>query len=680
MTAFLKERTWRELRVTSLCHGVRFHTHQTRQQGLVYLQCELLQKGRLKRALRELSAREWEALRALQTAGGVLPDYEFYAAFGAVRPYRPWQPGAEKQPWKRPVSTAEKLWHLGLIEIVDRRRVVIAEEVMALLPPLPRPVPIEKSYTEGFGVGSLLHDLAALFGTLLNEDVRPLHGKWLTLSVMRAVNQRALYKEDLSDVRSETQSGRIRFLHYLAEVSGLLALSNGRLLPTVEAWKWLQKPDMEILMKAVEKDLRARERLWDRYRFPDIRVKVWVKLVAVIKRLIPGATYSIFTLLSMLRLELPGVSLRYIRRLLGGALSWLGWVQVEGRQVTVQHQQPYHPQPATLSVWNRGRQSLASESAFYLDLSTFPALHPLTAVFAWAELEHGSLRIDADSVRRAVEMGETAESITTALVALTGKPLPEPVYGQLKTWVKQAARLTLHPLLILTSPDPQVLTEIRADWRIRPLLCEALSPHHLVIQSNSLDELSRKLERRGFPVTKTEGLVGTRCNVSSPRHPPDYLYLTALVYRKLGALIAVDVRFPWEVFKSLEKQLPEGQPESLDQLASAMIEQLRQMIGGKIVAAGGVEQDDPQAIQERVRQAYQKRSAITIDYFSPARGEKTRRTIEPIMLYERNGAAYVEAWCRLDEDTRTFRLDRIISVVDDHVGADKSSSSFRKSG
>lgn len=60
--------------------------------------------------------------------------------------------------------------------------------------------------------------------------------------------------------------------------------------------------------------------------------------------------------------------------------------------------------------------------------------------------------------------------------------------------------------------------------------------------------------------------------------------------------------------------------------------------------------------------AYDRRVALTVEYFSPARGERVVRTIEPVMLFERNGATYVEAWCHLDDDIRTFRLDRILRV------------------
>ena len=86
-------------------------------------------------------------------------------------------------------------------------------------------------------------------------------------------------------------------------------------------------------------------------------------------------------------------------------------------------------------------------------------------------------------------------------------------------------------------------------------------------------------------------------------------------------------------------------------------------IGCLLASATAQAQDDPAAIRTAVQLAYAERGALTIQYFSPNSGETTTRTIEPVMLYSRNGAEYVEAWCQREDDTRTFRLDRILRVL-----------------
>lgn len=122
-----------------------------------------------------------------------------------------------------------------------------------------------------------------LLGVLLFHDVRPLHGRWLPPSALRTVNERLRFGENLDEVRSELRTGRLRFLHYLAEASGLVAVQAGVLKPTVEAWRWLDLPSDERwrrLLHALAADLKARDRLWDRYRLPSVDVQTWQTLRA----------------------------------------------------------------------------------------------------------------------------------------------------------------------------------------------------------------------------------------------------------------------------------------------------------------------------------------------------------------------------------------------------------------
>ncbi|NSC20710.1 WYL domain-containing protein [Streptomyces albus subsp. chlorinus] len=68
---------------------------------------------------------------------------------------------------------------------------------------------------------------------------------------------------------------------------------------------------------------------------------------------------------------------------------------------------------------------------------------------------------------------------------------------------------------------------------------------------------------------------------------------------------------------------------------------------------GGVFADVDRAIAERRR--------LWIRYYSPARDELTEREVDPIRLFA-VGHTYVEAWCRLSEARRTFRLDRVAAI------------------
>lgn len=67
----------------------------------------------------------------------------------------------------------------------------------------------------------------------------------------------------------------------------------------------------------------------------------------------------------------------------------------------------------------------------------------------------------------------------------------------------------------------------------------------------------------------------------------------------------------------------------------------------------GVFADVDRAIAERRR--------LWLRYYSPARDELTEREVDPIRLFA-VGHTYLEGWCRLSEDRRTFRLDRVAEI------------------
>ncbi len=84
-------------------------------------------------------------------------------------------------------------------------------------------------------------------------------------------------------------------------------------------------------------------------------------------------------------------------------------------------------------------------------------------------------------------------------------------------------------------------------------------------------------------------------------------------------------------------------------------------------AAGGavdtgtvaVELDLPTRILPVVHRAVDERRALRLRYWAAARDEVTERTVDPLRVFETDGHAYLEAWCRRAEGMRVFRIDRI---------------------
>ena len=62
-----------------------------------------------------------------------------------------------------------------------------------------------------------------------------------------------------------------------------------------------------------------------------------------------------------------------------------------------------------------------------------------------------------------------------------------------------------------------------------------------------------------------------------------------------------------------------------------------------------------------LREAILHHIPISFDYYS-AEGEATSRTIEPVRLSFKGMAWYIQGWCRLRQDFRTFKLNRMDAV------------------
>ena len=61
--------------------------------------------------------------------------------------------------------------------------------------------------------------------------------------------------------------------------------------------------------------------------------------------------------------------------------------------------------------------------------------------------------------------------------------------------------------------------------------------------------------------------------------------------------------------------------------------------------------------------ALEQGRALHLSYYVPGRDETTERDVDPLRLLLVEGRSYLEAWCRLVESVRLFRLDRVHEVA-----------------
>lgn len=109
--------------------------------------------------------------------------------------------------------------------------------------------------------------------------------------------------------------------------------------------------------------------------------------------------------------------------------------------------------------------------------------------------------------------------------------------------------------------------------------------------------------------------------------------------------------------------LRESSSEASREVIDRVLGKLERATTGPSSAAIGTgpTSDSPRvrAIRDLLREAIGRDRQVRLDYYVPARDERTERVVDPIGFVESDGVAYLDAWCHRAGGRRTFRLDRI---------------------
>lgn len=69
------------------------------------------------------------------------------------------------------------------------------------------------------------------------------------------------------------------------------------------------------------------------------------------------------------------------------------------------------------------------------------------------------------------------------------------------------------------------------------------------------------------------------------------------------------------------------------------------------------------ATQQLLDRAIRDATVVHLAYFSHSRNERTERDVEPLRLFTSDGVRYLDAHCRLTDEDRIFRLDRVLEAT-----------------
>ena len=81
---------------------------------------------------------------------------------------------------------------------------------------------------------------------------------------------------------------------------------------------------------------------------------------------------------------------------------------------------------------------------------------------------------------------------------------------------------------------------------------------------------------------------------------------------------------------------------------------------------------DQALLATRLQGAADSRRQVRLSYYVPSRDEQSERVVDPRGVVNRDGHAYLDAWCHVAEAPRLFRLDRIVTaeVLTDEIATE----------
>jgi len=195
-----------------------------------------------------------------------------------------------------------------------------------------------------------------------------------------------------------------------------------------------------------------------------------------------------------------------------------------------------------------------------------------------------------------------------------------------------------------------LLLQSRASWKSAELAAE------LNVSERTIFRYMGMLDEIGIPLYSERGPYGGFSLVRGYRLPPLIFSAEEATVLYMGAHL---VREVWgqtyeDAVTSVTAKLDNVLPDDLrEEVADA-----RQ----SLVILGGLTRRDYRPWEPMIhtlRQCIANRRCVRLQYRGATRQEETERIVEPYAMMLRWGLWYLVGFCRLRQDLRTFRLDRI---------------------
>ena len=275
--------------------------------------------------------------------------------------------------------------------------------------------------------------------------------------------------------------------------------------------------------------------------------------------------------------------------------------------------------------------------------------------------ENDHLTLTPLHMARACQRGRAEGQITWLLEQALEAPLPAERATTLAAWCRAARSHTARQVTLLETAQPSETAAILAQKRWRPEIMGQIGPRHTLVSADLIPQLARWLAQQDIALADmTAGAtVG-----SAHGDALEWNWLGLRVLLELGRLLPLPIPDSAAALAVLDSQLS---PEKRVELA-ARAQQILADVGDAI---SGIDTFYPATAGSGDRwlvplnQALQAGQPVTIRYLALGQRFPLERQVQPLRLEKRGALYYLYAYCYRVEENRTFRLDRIDSVMAD---------------
>ncbi len=506
--------------------------------------------GRSSQRLDQLTTPERDALRAILSAGGMLPVPNFTQRFGAIRLVGPARLERE-QPWRTPANAAESLWYLGWLyrgfEQLPNgamREVFIApHELTPLLPllkitaPQTEPLSIAPTPDQFSSRGeTLADDLCTLLSYLHNNFARN-QGR-TTAPTLRTT---------LAPYLRDTTANRFEFAWHVAEQAHLTKIVGQRWRPDPKpSTDWLKADGVDQSRRLFE--AWQNDTSWsDLQRVPSLRIERAVSInhdhVAIrsavlnaLRAAVPNAWHTLDALVQRLKSQTPdflrtdfdtdyirdATSVEYlrgvdswervegalIRSIVTGPLFWLGAVDVDSLA-----------KPSAFRLSSIGAACLGFDvdqpaikpaqhfivrADAMIEVAT-PRRHDRFQVARVAELigfdgDDYRYRLTPSSLARAASQKIDAPKVLDFLTRAAGQGVPPSLAKAIQRWASKGTEVKVERAIVVHVKDAAILKRLQESPKTRGITLEVLGPTAARINEKDWPKLVSILAEAGVLV------------------------------------------------------------------------------------------------------------------------------------------------------------------------------------